>query len=411
MAWVAGRYAARSLRRNVRRSILAIVGIAIGCSLALIMEGFNRGRDELFARAGASSGTGHLRVVPARWRLERDVRLRLADWRGDLTAALALPNVAAAAPRARADGLLAMGTHVSAVELVGVDPGREPATDRFVRTMSAGRYLQPDDRGTIVLGQATADRLSAGLDDDVLASLVGRGGDIESTMFRIVGLVRTGSDDLDATICQVPLADLEALTGRAGAGEIAVILNDWRAIDQTRDALAPGLASPDEVMTWEELSPDFKGHMRQDQTASRVITGIILLIVLLGVMSAELAAVLERRREFAVLSALGMSGWTMTRLVVLEAITLGVLGGLGGLAIGGPVVWRLARTGIDLGRMFGANYSISGAFIEPIIYLDFGIWVLPYTLVVAVVATVAASVYPAAFAARTDPAVALRVAQ
>jgi len=411
MAWVAGRYAIRSLRRNVRRSILAIVGIAIGCSLALIMEGFNRGRDELFARAGASSGAGHLRVVPAGWRLTRDSRLRLADWRADLDVVLSLPGVAAAAPRARADGLLAMGTHVTAVEIVGVDPDREPPTDRFIRAMTAGRYLRAGDRGAIVLGQAIATRLAIGLDDDVLGSVVGRTGDIDSAMFRVVGLVQTGSDDLDAMICQVPLGDLEGLTGRSGAGEIAVVLRDWRAIDQTRAALVPALAAPDDVMTWEELSPDFKGHMRQDQTASRAITGIILLIVLLGVMSAELAAVLERRREFAVLSALGMSGWTMTRLVVLEAVALGVAGGLGGLALGGPLVWRLARTGLDFGRWYGANFSVTGAFIEPVIYLDFGFWVLPYTLLVAIVATVAASVYPAIFAARTDPAVALRVAQ
>jgi putative ABC transport system permease protein len=151
--------------------------------------------------------------------------------------------------------------------------------------------------------------------------------------------------------------------------------------------------------------------MRQDQTMSRVITGIILLIVLLGVMSAQLAAVLERRREFAVLAALGMSGWRMTRLVVLEAVALGLSGGLGGLLLGGPLVWWLARHGIDLGRLYGGDLSINGAFVEPIIYMDFGAWVLPYSLLVAVVATVAASLYPAIFAARTDPAAALRVAQ
>lgn len=408
---VAGRYAARSLRRNFRRSALAVLGIAIGCMLALIMEGFNRGRDELFARAGASSGLGHLRVVPAGWRAEHDVRLRLADWRRDLAAAEALPAVAAAAPRARAEVLLAMGTHVTAVEMVGVDPAREPATDRFIRTITAGRYLTPADTGVIVLGQATADRLSAELDDDLLASVVSRSGEIESAMFRIVGIVRTGSEDLDATISQVPLGDLARLTGLDGAGEIAVMLRDWRGIAEARAPLAAQVAPSDDVMTWDELSPDFKGHMRQDQMMSHVITGIILFIVLLGVASAELAAVLERRREFAVLSALGMSTWTMVRLVLLEGLTLGLVGGLIGLGVGAPIVWRLAQSGIDLSGVSGAGYSISGAFIEPVIYLDFGAWVVPYTLLIALGATLVASLYPAMFAARTDPAVALRVAQ
>ena len=48
---------------------------------------------------------------------------------------------------------------------------------------------------------------------------------------------------------------------------------------------------------------------------------------------------------------------------------------------------------------------------EPVIYGDFGWWIVPYVFVVAIGATVLASLYPAWFAARTDPAVALRVAQ
>ena len=44
-------------------------------------------------------------------------------------------------------------------------------------------------------------------------------------------------------------------------------------------------------------------------------------------------------------------------------------------------------------------------------YGDLGLWIVPYVLVVAIGATVLASIYPAWFAARTDPATALRTAQ
>ena len=62
-----------------------------------------------------------------------------------------------------------------------------------------------------------------------------------------------------------------------------------------------------------EISPEFKGHLEQDNAVSRLVSAIILLIVVLGVASAQLAAVLERRREFAVLSALGMRSRTLSR--------------------------------------------------------------------------------------------------
>lgn len=411
MAWVEGRYAVRSVRRNFRRTGLSIVGIAIGCVLALFMESLNRGRDELFARAATYGGSGHLRVVPAGWRDQRDTRLRLADGRRAATAARALPGVSAASPRAHADVLLAMGTHVAAVDLTGVDPASEPAVNRLVRTVTHGRYLRPAERGTIVIGQAVANRLGVAPDDQILASVVGRGGDINNAMFTVVGIIRTGSSDLDASLAQIALEDLDPFTGRPGASEIIIMLRDWQRVDAIRAELQPHLAAGDEVMTWAEIFPDFKGHVEQDQATSRVVSGIILLIVVLGVTSAQLASVLERRREFAVLAAIGMSSSRMVRLVLTEAIALGLAGGGIGLAVGVPLVWRFATRGLDFRAYLGTDYAFAGTLMEPIFYGDFGWWIVPYVLAVAIGATIVASLYPARFAARTDPAVALRVAQ
>ena len=110
MTGAAWTYAVRSLGRNSRRTWLSVVGIAIGCALALFMESLNRGRDELFARMGAYAGAGHVRVVPAGWRERRDPRLRLASWQNDLALARDLPGIAAVTTRARAQALVAMGT-------------------------------------------------------------------------------------------------------------------------------------------------------------------------------------------------------------------------------------------------------------------------------------------------------------
>jgi len=142
-----------------------------------------------------------------------------------------------------------------------------------------------------------------------------------------------------------------------------------------------------------------------------LVTAIILLVVLIGVASAQLASVLERRREFAVLSALGMHGVRLVRVVLAEGVALGLVGALGGLALGGPLAWLLAHRGVDFTRLLGRSYAFGGTVIDPIVYGDFGAWILPETFLVAVVATTLASLYPAWFAARSDPAQALRVAQ
>jgi ABC-type lipoprotein release transport system permease subunit len=410
MAWVERRYAARSLGRNLRRTLLSVTGIAVGCALALLMESINRGRDELFSRAGAYSGAGHLRVVPEGWRGRRDPRLRLAGAEAALEEARALPGAAAVTTRARAQVLLAMGSHVLPLELVGVDPENEPRTFRFVQRITEGRYLRPDDRGAVVVGRAAAERLEAELDDDILATAVGRGGHIEGAMLRIVGIVEAGSDEIEAALGQVTLPDLEALTGLAGPGEVTVILRDYRVVETARAVLAARVTAPDEVLTWTEISPEFAGHLEQDKATSRFVRTIIVLIALLGVAGAQLAAVLERRREFAVLAALGMSAARMVRLVLQEALALGLAGAAAGLALAFPALWLLAGKGLDFRRFMGSSYAFQGVLIEPVIYGDLGLWVVPWALGIAIGATAMASLYPAWFAARTDPAAALRVA-
>ena len=406
-AWT---YALRSLRRNARRTALSIVGIGIGCALALFMESLNRGRDELFARMGAYGGAGHVRIVPEGWRERRDPRLRLANLPADVNAVRQMEGVAAVTVRARAQALVAMGTHVVPVEIVGVDPDTEPSTNRFARDIAQGRYLQSSERHAVVIGQAIADRLVAGLDDDILATAVDKNGDIESMLLRIVGIVRTGSDEIDATICQVALSDVERLTGLTGAGEVTLILEDWQRADVAKAALAQAIGGTDDVVTWGDISPEFKGHLEQDNAVSRLVSGIILLIVVLGVASAQLAATLERRREFAVLSALGMRSRMIIAILLQEALAIGIASAALGLLLGLPFVWTVATRGIDLRQYMGASYSFQGVLIEPVIYGDSGAWTAWYVLTVAIVVTVIASLYPAWFASRTNPADALRVA-
>lgn len=410
MSWVTARYAVRSVSRNLRRTVLSIAGIAIGCALALFMESLNRGRDELIARLGADSGVGHLRVVPAGWDAEHDVRLRLADWQADLAVARGLPGVKLATPRVRAQVLLAMGIHAVAVEMVGVEPEAEQRAFRFVRNVAAGRYLQSDDAGAMVVGRAVAERLDVGLGDEILATAVGRGGHIESAMFRIAGIIATGSDEIDAGICHVVLRDVAQIAPQPGAGEITIVLADWRETEVVRARLAPRIAPGDQVRTWSELAPELTGHTEQDKATSRFVSVMILVIVVLGVASAQLAAVLDRRRELAVLAALGVGARRLVAIMFGEAMILGVLGAAAGLAVGLPIVGYFAHGGLDFRSIVGSTWTFEGMLFEPIIYPQLGPWVVPYIAAVAIGTTLVACVYPAWVCARTDPAVALRAA-
>ncbi len=408
---VASRYAARSLGRNLRRTLLSCIGVGVGCAIGLVDIGWVRGERNLFVRAAAESGAGHLRITPAGWGKHRDDSLRLQDAAAELRSARALPGVLVATPRARAQALLAMGTRVSSVQMVGVDPATEPRALRFVRHVGNGRYLHPDDREAVVLGKALAERLRASLHDPLVATVVGKDGQMQSAMLEVVGIIDTGSRDIDLALCQVTLQEMQKLTGLPGAGEVTLLLRDPHELESARVALAARVPRGDSVLAWYDIDPELRAGVDIDAAWAKVTVGIVLLVVLLGVASAQLTAVLERRREFAVLSAIGVRGSTMVRLMLIEGCALGLAGTLVALAIGVPAVAYLAYHGVDLRSLLGADLTLSGVLVDPIFHADLGPWILPASVFMSLTATVLASIYPAWFAVRTDPAVALRVAQ
>lgn len=407
---ISTKYALRSLSRHPRRSILSVVGIGMGCAVCLFVIGFVRGEGEMMMRAAAESGAGHIRIVPSKWTETRENDLRLPGWQDLLERVRGMKEVALAVPHARTDALLAFGTRTAGVQIVGVDAEREQQANRLVRDVTEGTYLQAGAEGTTVVGAAIADRLNVEVGDQLMVTASGKDGEMRGAMLEIAGVIATGSRQLDSTICHVNLQDVEALTGYEGAAELTLFLADPSKLAQLVDTLQRSLDGDTTVMTYAELYPELASGVEIDKTWSRLVVGIITLVVFLGIASAQLAAVLERRREFAVLAAIGMKSWRLVMAVVLEGLALGIFGGMAGLAIGVPATYYVATQGINFGALVGdADMSVSNILMDPIVYGDFGWFLVPLAMGIALTATILSSLYPAWFAVRTDPATALRV--
>ena len=402
-------YAFRSLFRHLRRTILSVLGVGVGCAISQIAASWIGGAEEIQIRAASESGAGHLRVVPDLWVQTRENSLRLADWRGAMAAVGALHGVRCTAARARANGLLAFGNRTAGVEVAGVVPHAEQASSRIVsKSRIEGRYLRAGDRNRVVIGRALAVRLDVELGDDLMVTLSGRD-EIRSAMLTIAGILATGSRDIDAGVCHVTLADLEAMTGYEGPAEIAILLTDHRLIEPARKALAEALPAGDTVVTWKEVNPGLAANVEGDKAFWRIIILSIVAVVVLGIASAQLTVVLERRREFGILMAVGMKGRQVVALIMLEAVMTGLAGAVAALAIAGPVAYLLATRGVDMRALAGGEISFANVLFDPRMYGNFGLWLLWHALAVSLAATVVAAAYPAWFVVRTAPAEALRV--
>ena len=158
------------------------------------------------------------------------------------------------------------------------------------------------------------------------------------------------------------------------------------------------------------MSPELSAGVEADAAFANMTTFIILFIVLLGIASSRLTAVLQRRKEFSVLRALGMPSGKMIQLLLTEGFIIGLTGAVIAFVVSLPLIHYLADVGVDIAAMMGdADLAMSGVLMEPVMYADFGLWLLPYGLGLSMAATIVASLYPAWYAIRTEPASGLRV--
>ncbi len=119
------------------------------------------------------------------------------------------------------------------------------------------------------------------------------------------------------------------------------------------------------------------------------LTGLILVIIALCVMATMTAIVLERRKDIAVMKALGASDRTLARLFLTEGATLGLLGGVAGFALGGLLARDLAQ------RLFGVTVNMVW-------------WSLPVICLSSALLAALATFFPVGIVRRVEPAVVLK---
>src|SRR5262249_38069517 len=130
------------------------------------------------------------------------------------------------------------------------------------------------------------------------------------------------------------------------------------------------------------------------------VGSVALVVAALGIINTLLMAVLERYREIGTYKALGASDGDIRLLFLTEAGLVGLLGGLGGLALGWVVSMVLGLVVDEYARQQGGHQPVM-AFVFP--------WYWPGGAVLfAVVISVLAGVYPASRAAKVAPIRALR---
>jgi putative ABC transport system permease protein len=226
--------------------------------------------------------------------------------------------------------------------------------------MLEGRWLLPDDTDAIVLPQTMRKTLREVAVGDIVQLPI----DDRLTNWRIVGIVK----ELGGATCPcVPTAGFAQATGR---GDLA---NVFRIATGDEDPSAVGQAAT-EVLAGSSIKAQFRtrdamidasveGHSGLLVVLLLLIASVIAAVGLIGLGSMMSTNVIERTREFGVMSAIGAPASTVRNLVVAEGILTAAIScivavvpaliltalmgaGLGNLFMGAPVPFRVAGSAL-----------------------------------------------------------------
>jgi len=402
--------AARNLTRNLRRSLLTGAAIAFGLTFMIMMITLQEGQYKEMLRSGISSMSGHVVLEHPDFTDEGEPELVVTN-AAQLTQQLreAVPG-STVAPRMLIGGLLTSPTNSVGIGLRGVSAASEQHVTDFDDKLVRGEWLDDADGRGLLIGVAMADRLGVDLDDKVVFMGEGEDGDVESRLFRVKGVFRTGGAELDGFLALTTLGPVQELNRTPDAvHQITVHLDDPHGVEAARDkadALAPeGVL----VMTWREALPDLIALIRIDRVSADVMMVIIGLIVAMGVLNTVLMSVMERIKEFGVLLGIGMRPRQVALLVLMEGLVLGLLATLVGVALGLTASWPLVTYGLDYSSFSGSEtMEMDGVLISAVMKGAYGWGRISQYAAAAVAFTVLSAAYPAWYITRLQPVDAMR---
>jgi ABC-type lipoprotein release transport system permease subunit len=314
-----------------------------------------------------------------------------------------IPEVERWAPRLHAQGLIASARASVGVSIAGVDPEREAGVSVAADSIEEGEWLGQPKR--LVLGYKLASRLDAGVGTKLVISAQDLTGELTGQAYRVAGIIRAGSRELDDGIVFMRLEDAQSLFGMGEAiSEIAIVTKDRERVAMIQQKLQAALAAGPEVRTWEQLEPLLVYMIETFDSMAWIMYAAVFIAMAFGIANVLLMAVFERTREIGMMRAVGMSRVRVVRMVVLESTLVTTIGLGFGVGLGLVGIWLL-QDGIDISAWAGSldDYGIESVLKPSMRRRD-----LVAPVLIGAITAILSSFWPALRAGMAKPADALR---
>lgn len=408
----------RQLMARKKQTFLILLGISLGTLLFVAISGLQLGMRQ-YITEHLLNNTAHVLISGAErmidpkevteafygpnshvsWNIPpfgKREEVRLENYQGWYQRLSQDPEVLDFSPRLPTNAILSKGLFTASVSLIGTVP------ERHTRITSIEKYIQEGSfmalaAGTnnIVIGSEVAKNLGARLDQYIEVST----GKKAQRPFKVVGIIHFGNQQLDNSIAFAELNHVQTLNHSPGrVSEIAVALFN---IDKASEKASEWkMIGTDKVQDWQEANKMFMEMIHVQDYTRYFITIAILIVAAFGIYNVLTIMINQKKREIAILQAIGYGPKRILELVLYQGLLLGITGGLLGLLLG-YILCRIIGS-IDLGIELGGSKTL---------LLDYSFRTYLIAFLSANLASILASYFPARAASLLTPIDIIRTEQ
>ncbi|MBN2725613.1 MAG: ABC transporter permease [Deltaproteobacteria bacterium] len=288
----------------------------------------------------------------------------------------------------------------------GTDLLREPMVTELNKKIISGRW-KISDTG-LIIGEELSRKLGVKTGDSCLGIIKGKHSIPTDEIYKVQGIFRTNIPRLDSSLVIIPIQTLRRISGDKKSDEVNIIVFNSREGKPIQAINALDKLKNFKLTPWWITAASLFQIANFNEALSIMIIVIIMVMASIGVMNSIMMSIMDRRREFAMLSAIGMSRQKLFSLIVMESMIINILTVTAGCFLSYFIVSYMSKYGINLSFIMKDGLAIGGMVIDPHwkAELTGRVFIIPVAIFTLI--NLSISMWPAWRAGRYSPAVEMR---